>query len=258
MALEDVYKSYREIADTINWKQYDINELFRCCVANEEDPALKEKFYSGIMCRVWGYIGRLYIQCNKHVPIDQCYDILINAINYILKNHVWDNPNSSLYNDPKGPEKTFKVVLKRERGIRLANLNAGKRRSNFNTLSIDEARDDYNDSTDGLLLDINELTSEEDKSREIILLVKEYFDKGQYLEGFFIDAISFGAYSNFSYRRIISILCNLELNDYSYYKLVYNLDRKIYNKVLYELRTTSRRMLEIKFKQLLHSLKEEI
>lgn len=255
--LEAVYQSYRELADTIDWKKYDINDLFRECVANQSDPDLYEKFYSGVMCRVWGYIGRLYIQCNKHVPIEQCYDILINTINYMLKNHVWDNPDNSLYNNPKAPEMVFKVVLKREKGIVLAHLNADKRRSNFNPLSIDEAREEYSDSTDGMLLDIGDLTSEYNATREIILLIEDLFKKGQLLDGAFLDMIAFGSYTKYFDRNIVSCLYNLGRQDFLYYNLVYGVNEKDYNKLIREIHTTSRRLLCIKLNKLLYSLRSD-
>lgn len=255
--LEEVYSSYLELADEIEWKKYDVNELFRAYIEHENDSVLKDKYYSGIMCRVWGYIGRLYNQCNKHVPIEQCYDILVNTINYILKKRVWEDENNSLYNNPKAPEMAFKVVLKRERGILLANLNADKRRSNFNSLSIDALREDYSDSTDGMFY-LDKLTSEEDRSNEILLLVSSFFSQDRVLEGVFIDMIAFGLNSSYSERKVISKVCNLTEKDFNYYALVYKLEEKKYNKLLYEIKNTSRRLLGIKLKQLLDELKEVV
>ena len=254
--LEDVYNSYRQAADCINWKKQDINELFKNYIEHENDGQ-RDAYFSGLMCKVWGYIGRLYVQCNKHVPIEQCYDILINTINYIVKKRVWEDENSTLYGNPKAPEMAFKVVLKRERGILLSNLNTDKRRSNFNSLSIDSLREEYNDSTDGMFY-LDQLTSEEDHSLEMILLVKSFFDKGQLLEGLFIDMIAFGLNTAYTERKVVTRLSNLKPEDFSYYNLVYNLSEKDYNKALYEIGNTSRRLLMIKLKQLMNSLKEEI
>ena len=56
--LEDVYKSFRSKADEVNWKNYNQNELFYEYIKHENDH-LAEHFYAGIVCRYWGYTGRL-------------------------------------------------------------------------------------------------------------------------------------------------------------------------------------------------------
>jgi hypothetical protein len=48
--LEEVYSSYKKLADEINWKEYDPNELFFEYIKNENNE-LGEKFYAGIVCR---------------------------------------------------------------------------------------------------------------------------------------------------------------------------------------------------------------
>ena len=101
--LTGVYQSYKRLAEQINWKSYSINELFFECVVHEND-LLYEPFYAGIICRVWGYSGRIYTQCQRHVPFDECLDCVIDAINYVLKKRVWENKNSSLYQDPTAPD----------------------------------------------------------------------------------------------------------------------------------------------------------
>ena len=121
--LEEVYKNYRQLADEVNWKKYNQNDLFFEYIKHEND-SLKDKFYAGIVCRYWGLSGRIYQQCNRHVPFEQCYDILIDAINYVLEKRVWENPESSLYEDPTGPDKAFHIALRRQRGILLSGYTA--------------------------------------------------------------------------------------------------------------------------------------
>ena len=85
--LEEVYSSYKKLADEINWKSYDPNDLFFEYIKHE-NSLLRDNFYAGIVCRYWGYTGRIYLQCNKHLPFEQCYDILIDTINYVLEKRV--------------------------------------------------------------------------------------------------------------------------------------------------------------------------
>ena len=50
--LEEVYSSYRTLADEINWKKYDQNELFfNYLKYKDSDKDLAEKFYAAILCR---------------------------------------------------------------------------------------------------------------------------------------------------------------------------------------------------------------
>ncbi|WP_288266886.1 hypothetical protein, partial [uncultured Methanobrevibacter sp.] len=77
--------------------------------------------------------------------------ILLDTINYVLEKRTWENPESSLYNDKSAPDKAFHIVLKRQRGILLASLNADKRVANFNPLSIDGFHESYSDAAEGLL-----------------------------------------------------------------------------------------------------------
>ena len=104
--------------------------MFIECIKHENDQ-LYENFFAAIVCRFWGHSGRIYVQCNRHVPFEECYDCIINAALYVLKNRVWENVNSSLYNDPTGPDKAMHIAIKRERSIMLSRHNAKKRLSNF-------------------------------------------------------------------------------------------------------------------------------
>ena len=70
---------------------------------------------------------------------------------------MWENPESSLYEDPTGPDKAFHIALKRQRGILLSKYTAQKRQSNFNTLSIDEMYENYSDATEGLFNVVDDL-----------------------------------------------------------------------------------------------------
>ena len=79
--LEQIYNSYRKKADFINWKEYDQNQLFYEYIKHENDD-LAEYFFAGIVCRFWGYAGRVYVQCNRHVTFEECHDCVIDTIRY--------------------------------------------------------------------------------------------------------------------------------------------------------------------------------
>ena len=53
-----------------------------------ENDSLKDNYFAGIVCRYWGYIGKIYTKLQRNVPIEQCYDIVIDAIRYVLDKRV--------------------------------------------------------------------------------------------------------------------------------------------------------------------------
>lgn len=249
--LEHIYTVYRKKADEINWKSYNQNELFFEYIKHENDD-LADSFFAGIVCRFWGYAGRVYVQCNRHVTFEECHDCIIDTIRYVLNKRVWENPESSLYNDPTAPDKAFHIALKRQRNIMLSKLNAYRRKSNFNMLSLDGAHDDYNDATDGLLFDME--SSEIDKLR---IWISEYFDKGNILDGLLLDLICYNNYIDYDEKKILKSIRELN-NDYIvYYKEYYNVDEKQFKDELKTIKSMSSKMLKMKLKALLYKLRKE-
>ena len=205
------------------------------------------------MCRYWGYTGRLYTQCNKHVPFEQCYDTIIDVINYVLEKRVWENPDSTLYNDHKAADKAFHMVYKRQRGVLLANLNAYKRRSNFNTLSIDKVREDYKDSTDGFLFEI-----EDPSTSKTIDFIKSITDKSDPIKILVLDQICFGdsfRAGQVNVNMIINNILNLSDAELKHISLLYELN---IIELLKALKNIDSKNLEKDIKVMLYKMRREI
>lgn len=245
--LEEVYDSYRNLADEIEWKKYSQNELFFEYIKHENDE-LADNFYAGIVCRYWGYTGKIFLQCNKHVPFEQCYDILIDTINYVLDKRVWENPDSSLYNDKTGPDKAFHMVLKRQRSILLSNLTAYKRKTNFNTLSIDEIHEKYADAAEGLF----EIYATSEREWELIDYIRL---RGDPLEIIILDKICFAEWKTL--KNIVKLIKNLDKNLGEYYNINYGISIENYNKVITKIQEISDSRLLFEIKKLLYILKKE-
>lgn len=244
--LEEVYKSYRALADEINWKSYDQNELFFEYLKHKNEP-IKDNFYAGIICRYWGYTGKLYLKVKKNIPFEECYDVLIDTINYLLEKHVWDNPESSLYKDPKGPEKAFHFVLKRQLSLLLASKNASKRKSNFNTLSIDELHEKYSDSSDGLF---NLVDSEQHYDLyDYIKTLPTSFDR------VVVDIICFSQWS--SINNIATKLKKIGPENFQYYNSLYEISEPDFNSALKYIEDISVKNLTKEVKKLLYTLKSD-
>ena len=236
--LEESYKSFRALADEINWKDYNQNDLFvNYLKYKDTDPELAEKFYAAIICRYWGYSGRLYIQCNHHVTFEQCYDVLIDTIDYVLDKHVWDDPDSSLYQDKTGPDKAFHIVLKRQLGILMASLNANKRRANFNYLSIDELKDKYNDAADGLF-------NYYSKNSEDEITMVEFIKKHTPLQIIILDLICFSQWNTMN--NIVADIRNLDMEMADHYWNIYELPKEELEKIVNTKYTNKQLLSEIK------------
>ena len=248
--LEHIYNEYRKKAEVIDWKKYSINDLFYEYIKHENEPTA-DNYFAGIVYRTWGYAGRVYVQCNRHVTFEECYDCLIDTLRYVIDKRVWENPESSLHNDPAAPDKAFHIALKRQRSIMLSRLNAYRRKSNFNVLSLDGAHEEFNDATDGLLFNME--SSEIDKVR---IFISEYFDKQDYLSGLFLDVICYNNNPLYDDKKIIKALNDLDDSYLDYYKEYYNVDHDLYIKTINKIKRMSNKSLKMKLKSLLFSLKK--
>ena len=133
----------------------------------------------------------------------------------------------------------------------LSRLNAYRRKSNFNVLSLDGAHEEFNDATDGLLFNME--SSEIDKVR---IFISEYFDKQDYLSGLFLDVICYNNNPLYDDKKIIKALNDLDDSYLDYYKEYYNVDHDLYIKTINKIKRMSNKSLKMKLKSLLFSLKK--
>lgn len=250
--LSSVYSSYRQLADQIDWTKYNPNELFIECLKHENDP-LYENFFAAIICRFWGHSGRIFVQCNRHVPFEECYDCIINAAMYVLKNRVWENKESSLYGDPTGPDKAMHIAIKRERSIMLSRHNAKKRLSNFNTISIDNAHESYSDAADGLLFGVGITNIDVDR------LISNYFlSQNSYLDGLILDSICYNCKTSFKISDIIKELRLITYESLDRYVDLYGANLDDLKHTLIDIKKMGNKLIEMKIKSLLYVLGKEL
>lgn len=248
--LESTYKHFRQKAEQINWKDYSNSDLFFNCIKHEHEPEY-ENWLAALQCRYWGHIGRMYTQCQRHVPIEDCFDTIYEAIVYTLEKRVWENPNSSIYNDPKGPDKAMHMAIKRQKNVLLSKYNAYRRQSNFNTLSLDNFKEDYNDAGEGWLRDSKKGEQED----ALFYFVSSYFKGESYLEGIILDAICYSNNRTYDKKQVVSYIRDVSLKDYNYYKEDYGADRTIFIKTLNDISGMSSKYLNVQLKKLLYNLR---
>ena len=184
----DEYKNlYTLSAEPIkNWRTIDKNELCRLCIKYENDADKFNSYLSALILRYWNLIGKFYnMSQNLAEPID-CYDWLIHSIMYALKHRQWENPESAVYNDPKGPDKVINRCMKSSRLIFYQFKNRKKRKKEFQIVSIDELKDSINSGS----IDIEDESFNIDtQDIDMRFFINQTFGKKEYFLSFILDCI---------------------------------------------------------------------
>ena len=86
---------YERSADAIsNWRDIDKNELCRLYCANENNPC-GEAYLSALICKYWNNIYKYYNQSQGYATLEDCYDIVIDAIQNIIRRRPWEDEKSN-------------------------------------------------------------------------------------------------------------------------------------------------------------------
>lgn len=251
--LEGVLKNYRTEAERIKWRKEDTdcNEIWYNYIKHEHDE-LGNAYFAGLVCRYWGYIAIIYNSCNKHVTFEQCYDVFIDAIKYTLDKRVWENPDNKLYQVYGAPNIAFTTKnWMRERGKLLKSLNTQKRVSNFNTMSLDSAHEEYNDSTDGMFFDV---TSSEFDDIIMDSMISD-FCKEQPIKGLILDVICNRDKLEFSEQKTINSIKKLDKSYFNNFKSKYNLTDEQINSLRLEINNLTKSQLGNKIRAVLYEVK---
>ena len=214
--LEDTYKLYLESAKTIaDWNKVSKSELVNKYIEYEtSNPELANDYMAAIICRYWPKIQRFYRTAYFSSSYEDIYDLLINSIMRAIKARRWLQKDSSIYNDPNGPDKAINRTMICERLNFLIYKNRSKRVSNLNPLSINELEDESGDyyayNNEAASLNI-------DKELEITSNLSFLYEKKLYLALFVYYSIVFnlGSFKDnlFSTKLCASVLCNLTDED---------------------------------------------
>lgn len=187
--LDELKQNCRIVADhTIpNWDDLSKNDLCRLALQNKDDPVLYNGYISAILCKYWHLISKYHRMCNGLASPETCYDWLIIAITYALEHHMWDNPESNIYNDPNGPDKVINRSMKSSRLNLYQFTNRKKRKDEFGMLSLEELEEAFNN---------NSIFSEDlisNNTSELPLEFKDYvrnaFGRKDYFLAFMLDMI---------------------------------------------------------------------
>lgn len=188
----DEYKELcRCSADIIpDWKSLSKNDLCRYYVANKGNSVLQNAYMSAILYRYWNLISKYYYMSSNCATPEECYGWLVDSVSCCVNLASWENPDSSIYKDPNGPDKVINRCMKCARLTYYQFINRKKRREDFGLLSVDELKELYG----------NGAPEPEDPEQDYdvsLLIIKDYilteFNRKNYFVSFLIYFI---LYSN--------------------------------------------------------------
>ena len=116
--IQDSYNLFLEQAENINdWRSMTKSELVNKYVEHEDDQDdfYKNAYMSAIICRYWPKIQRFYKATPVISTYEEIYDILINSILRAIKARRWLDKDSTIYEDPNGPDKAINRTMMCER-----------------------------------------------------------------------------------------------------------------------------------------------
>ena len=229
--LEEYKEIYRAAADVIpGWREQSKNDLCRAYVLHKGDETLQNAYYGAIMYRYWGLIPKYYYMSANCATVEECYGWLVDSVSCCLDLASWEDPTSSIYKDPNGPDKVINRCMKCARLTYYQFINRKKRRDNFGLLSIDELRELFGNGVDEPYD-----TDEETKSSSFV--IKEYilqmFNKKDYFVSFLVDCIVTSnvfdtlkddqdqMFFEFNIRKLVKIMTNLDEDYIDFFSTTY-------------------------------------
>lgn len=181
--LNDYKQNYIRSASKIpNWKSLSQIEL---ADKYKEGGPLAESYLSAQIVKFWNIIDRTLYKDRGLYDESEAYDWYISAILYAMKHRPWENPESTIYQDPKAIEKILNMHVKCLRANWFQASNRYKRQINHDAGSLEAIKEDY---FEGYQTPPEELVTEIDISSHI-KLVQDCYKNGQYLLALIIDIL---------------------------------------------------------------------
>jgi len=191
--LLDEYKElYRQSADRIkNWKDISKNELCVKYIENEnEHPEIAQDYLGALVCRYWGLIAKFYASSYNVAIEEDVYEWLIDSILYTLKHRRWEDKNSTIYQDPNGPDKMINRCMKSRRLTYYQTINRQKRKGGFNSISLDKIIEEVEDNS--YIFEDKFYEDLQNRNLELINFVRDTFYHKDYFAAYLIYFIAYG------------------------------------------------------------------
>lgn len=183
----DEYKELCRVAanSAPGWEDMSKNDLCRAYVKSKGNDVLQNAYLSAILYKYWNLISKYHYQSANCATPEECYGWLVDSVSCCVNLAAWENPQSSIYNDPNGPDKVINRCMKCARLTYYQFINRKKRKNDFGLLSIDELKELYGD--------ISETADYKQDVDISSIAIHEYivdmFEKKDYFVAFMIDCI---------------------------------------------------------------------
>lgn len=231
MTLNDLKAQYEQIC-TNELDKYNCTKIADMYLSSFS-IAEKNKYMSYLICSTWNLLQKIYYQNNNVLTAEDCYDIFIQTLHYVIKMHVWTNPNSTLYKDDKAFEKAMAITIQSRRKNFLKAKYRQKRVINSTKFSLDSMEEDFQDG----YFSIHEDNFDDECIPELAEIIKSLFYEKKYVASFILEAIIYNNIFTDEYeldmRKLRKYLRNIDFDFCNYFANKYDLN---IDEVLYCLR----------------------
>ena len=257
--LDEIKESYYNNADILkDWKKMSGNDLcIKYVELKENNDPLSENYLSAIIYKFWNVATKFYYsQGIKLATPEDCYNWLIDSIQYVLEHHVWTDQNHKLYKDPKAPEKAINVVFNSTKiNFFVANTRQ-KRKIDATSISLDGISEETSDAYFLPVYDNYDLNSEEFKK-----IIVSYYNNYEYFSSICLDLIinedvvDKSEDINVKYKKLKWRLKTLDDNYAELFSSTYGLDYGDVKRTIEYISNLDYSSIEIKLNRLINTLK---
>ena len=175
----------------IDIKDYNLQDV----VADvADDVGDKDVNMSILIIAAWKSFRSIYYkQKTKELTMEDCYDIFLDSIHYLIDRQPWTKPGHKLYGDEDAFLKGVNTCIKSLRVNFIEAQHKQKRRVNYKAASLDYLDDAFaeglvDDDADRLDTDLEEIPLEQ----ALTLIIKNCFKAAQYEDAVMLHALLYG------------------------------------------------------------------
>ena len=259
-----ILKEYKQIYEKYvnsqlpEWQSIDKNELCNLYLQHKGE-SIDNVYLSAIILNYWYLIDSWYNRQEVKIATEEdCYETVIDSIQYTLNNHVWTDPTNKLYNDSKGPDKAINIHIKSMKTTFYQLTLKDKRKLNYALLSLDKISENSPED-----IYIEDTIRTEDSSFELYLekYIKDKFLQGNWFLALLIDIIVNNDIfvfkdniTDISQRKLTKCLKGIDLDFIKSFSIRYRLPESLVSENFKKMDVLTYKDLSVKIKSCLFEL----
>lgn len=202
---------------------YSCNDIVKLLLSSSSSYE-KDIYISYLVCKSWNLLQKIYyVNNNANLSSEECYDIFTQTLHYVIKSHVWDNSESTLYKDKDAFMKAMAITIQcRKKNFINAKFKQ-KRILNNNILSLDSLYEDFNEGYFTNFIEEYYNLNDYLIDKQIVY----YFKRKYYLASFILEGIIYyniyDKSNNLDIRKLRKYLRNIDDDFCKYFSSKYNL-----------------------------------